>query len=329
MADQLRWGIIATGGIARQFASGLKVSKTGTLQAVGSRSIESATKFTDQFGGKPYASYEEVFADPEVDVVYIATPHHMHMDNTIAAARAGKGILCEKPFTLNSLEAERALAAVKEHGVFFMEAFMYRCAPQTIKVRELIAEGAIGQVRAINAEFSFHAGRQWDNFRADQALGGGGLMDVGAYAVSFSRLAAGSEPIRAHYVANLETGYDAYGSGCLLFPGGITAHIGSGVHLNMANRALVYGETGRIEVDQPWKCGGGQIHLYRNGQPTETFDLSISNDQLYAYEADAVAEYFEKGECAHNTIADTVGNMRVLDLLRESAGLTFAAELKA
>ncbi|MFZ4506083.1 MAG: Gfo/Idh/MocA family protein [Fimbriimonas sp.] len=326
MAESLRWGIIATGGIAHQFARGLKVSKTGTLVASGSRSLEKAEAFAEKHGGKAYGSYEEVLADPEVEAVYIATPHHLHSEWTVKAAEAGKAILCEKPFTLNELEAQRTLDAIKDSGVFFMEAFMYRCAPQTIKLREILASEVIGSPRAIAAEFSFGAGRDWQNFRTDPAVGAGGLMDVGTYAVSMSRLVAGCEPIRAEYVANLEPGYDAYGSGCLLFPNNVTAHIASGIHLSMRNDVMIYGDNGRIHIAEPWKCSGGAMTVFVNGQDPVAYDLSITNDELYGYEADAVAEYLEVGECPHMTKADTLGNMRTLDMLRKSCGLTFAKE---
>lgn len=214
MADNLNWGILATGSIAHQFAKGLKVSKTGTLVATGSRTIERATEFTEEYGGKPYASYQEVLDDPEVQAVYIATPHALHSEWTIKAAQAGKAILCEKPFTLNAVEAGQALKAVQKHNVFFMEAFMYRCAPQTRKLVELLGEKAIGQVCAINSEFAFHAGHDWNNFRATNEGGGGGLMDVGSYCVSFSRLVAGCEPDRAEFTAHIgEKGYDEWGTG--------------------------------------------------------------------------------------------------------------------
>ena len=327
MADRLRWGIIATGGIAHQFAGGLKVSQTGELVAAGSRTIESATKFTDKHGGKPYASYDGVLNDPDVDAVYIATPHHLHYDWTIRTAEAGKAILCEKPFTLNALEATRALAEVKKHGVFFMEAFMYRCHPQTLRVKELLREGAIGDVVNVNAEFSFAAGREWDNFRADGALGGGGLMDVGTYCVSFARMALNEEPTVAQYCASItEKGYDAYGSGVLGFASGASAHFGTGVHLNMRNDATVYGSEGRIHIAQPWKCSGGLVTISRYGKEDETFQMNSTNDELYGIEADTVAQFLEAGECPHMTIEDTINNMRALDMLRRSTGLHFAAE---
>ncbi|HEY0867287.1 MAG TPA: Gfo/Idh/MocA family oxidoreductase [Fimbriimonas sp.] len=332
MAEKLRWGILGTGSIARQFGGGLRVSKTGELAAVGSRSIESAMKFASEFGGTPHGSYADLLGDPNVDAVYIATPHHLHMEHTIATAQAGKGILCEKPFTLNALEAQRALAEVRKAGVFFMEAFMYRCHPQTIKLGQLIREGAIGKPLNVNSEFGFHARREgWDNFRANGALGGGGLMDVGTYCVSLSRYVAGEEPDVLHYTARIgEKGYDETGSGCMAFPGGMNAHFGTGVHVDMRNDAWVYGESGMIHLENPWKVSeGSKMTLRRRGAEPEVFDLGGSNDQLYAYEADAVAEFFERRECPYVTLDDTLGQMRALDALRRSVGLTFEAEMKA
>lgn len=331
MADKLNWGILATGSIAHQFAKGLKVSKTGTLVATGSRTIEKATEFANQYGGNPYDSYQAVLDDPNVQAVYIATPHAMHSEWTIKAAQAGKAILCEKPFTLNAAEATQALKAVKEHNVFFMEAFMYRCAPQTRKLVELLGEKAIGQVCAINSEFSFHAGHDWGNFRATNEGGGGGLMDVGSYCVSLSRLVAGCEPDRCEYTAHLgKNGYDEWGNGVLHFPNDITAAFGTGIHLNMKNDARIYGAEGRIEIESPWKASeGGKMYLHRNGKEMETFDLGVSNDALYGHEADAVAEFIDNKECPYMSITDTEGQMKTLDDLRKSAGLHFKGELQA
>lgn len=324
--SRMRWGIMATGRIAHQFAGGVKASKTGDLVAVGSRSIQSAQAFCDQHGGKPYASYQELIEDSDVDAVYIATPHHLHAEWTIKTARAGKGILCEKPFTLNLAEAEAALAEVKKAGVFFMEAFMYRCHPQTLKAVEVVRSGELGEIAMIATEFGFNASRDWDNFRLDGAVGGGALMDVGTYCVSFSRLIAGEEPSRCAYFASItEKGYDETGSGALEFPGGINAHFGTAVHQQLENRARVYGSKGMLEIDAPWKCFGA-TRIVRDGKVAEEWDLSTDNDGLYAAEADAVAEFFKAGECPHMSIADTLGNMRALDDLKKSAGLKFGSE---
>lgn len=327
--SQLKWGILATGGISKQFAGGLKVSKTGELARVGSRQPDSAAAFCETYGGTP-GSYDDVLADPDVQAVYIGLPHHLHAEWTIKCAEAGKAILCEKPFTLTKKEAERALEAVKKHGVFFMEAFMYRCHPQTLKVKELVDSGAIGDVQVVAAEFGFDAGREWNNFRADGSVGGGGLMDVGTYCVSFARLMVGKEPTRGFYHAEItDRGYDAVGSGALGFPGGVSAHFATGVHASLRNDATVYGTKGRIHIPVPWKCSSGKVSVERYGQDTEQFELNSTNDELYAIEADTVAQFLEDGECPYMTVQDTLDNMRALDMLRESAGLHFAAEMTA
>ncbi|HRI45037.1 MAG TPA: Gfo/Idh/MocA family oxidoreductase [Fimbriimonadaceae bacterium] len=326
MADRVRWGILATGSIARAFAAGLRESETGELRAVGSRTKERAGEFVAEFGGEPYGSYEGVLSDPDVDAVYIATPHHLHAENTIAAAHAGKAILCEKPFTLTAADTERAIAAVRAAGVFFMEAFMYRCHPQTRQARDWLRNGAIGRILQVNAEFGFAASRDWPSFRTDGRVGGGGLMDVGTYCVSFARMAVGEEPIEAHYLADVtERGYDASGAGILHFPGGAVAHFGTGIHVALRNDVTVYGEAGRLHIEQPWKCAGGAMTLTR-GDVVETVRVDTSNAGLYAIEADAVAHFMEEGECPYMTIEDTVGNSRCLDRLRQSAGLCWEDE---
>jgi len=331
MADKLRWGILATGSIAHQFAKGLRVSKTGTLHATGSRILEKAEAFSNEYGGKGLGSYQSVLEDPEVDVVYIATPHATHGEWTKKAAQAGKGILCEKPFTLNAYEAKLALAEVRQRGVFFMEAFMFRCAPQTRKLAQLLADRAIGEVCAINSEFAFHAGHDWDNFRATNAGGGGGLMDVGTYCVSLSRLVAGCEPEQASYSAHIGSkGYDEWGTGSMRFENDVTAAFGTGVHLNLKNDARIYGSEGWIQIESPWKTSeGSKMTLYRKGADPEEFSLGVSNDQLYAIEADTVAEHFTEGEVPFQTVQDTLNQMRALDTLRKSAGLKFEGELEA
>ena len=286
MSNRLRWGILATGSIANQFAEGLAVCGSGELVAVGSRTIERATEFCAKHGGTPYGSYAEVYNNPDVDAVYIATPHHMHMDDTIAVAKAGKGILCEKPFTLNAIEAERALAAVKEANVFFMEAFMYRCTK---------------------------------------------LMDVGSYCVSIARMAFGEEPSDVSYISQKSAkGVDWIGSGQMRFSKDRSAVFTTGVGIVCDNGATIYGDQGRIVIEDPWKQRtGAKLHRYEKYSLAETIDLSITNAELYAAEADAVAEFFDKKECPYVTLEDTMQQMRTLDKLRKSAGIVFGAEAKA
>ena len=204
---------------------------------------------------------------------------------------------------------------------------MYRCHPQTLKTLELVKDGAIGQVEVIQSDFGFNASKDWTNFRGEVTLGGGGLMDVGTYCVSFSRLIAQSEPETLHYVARIgERGYDETGAGCMQFPGGVLAYFGTGVHVDLRNDAIIYGTEGSIHIPNPWKCSEGGATLRRKGKDPELFDLKSTNDELYGIEADAVAEFFDKGECPYVTVQDTIDNMRALDALRKSVGLKFAAE---
>jgi predicted dehydrogenase len=327
--NKLKWGILATGGISRQFAGGLKVSRTGELVRVGSRAPETGTTFCAEYGGSP-GSYDDVLADPAVEAVYIGLPHHMHSEWTVKCAQAGKAILCEKPFTLNEPEAEWALAEVKKAGVFFMEAFMYRCHPQTLLVQKLLKEGKIGEPLMVNAEFGFKGPDNWTNFRAVNALGGGAVMDVGVYPISFSRMVFQAEPERVEYTAVIgQKGYDEIGTGTMIFSGGRTAHFGTAVHLALRNQAIVHGTEGSLVVESPWKARPGQkILLYKPFEetPFETHDLGDTNDALYGHEADAVHDYLSAGECPFMTIADTLGNMDTLDRLRASAKLHFEGE---
>jgi predicted dehydrogenase len=193
MEKQVAWGILGTGSIAHTFAKAVGESKTGRLVAIGSRSQESADKFGDEFDvPHRHATYEELLSNPEVQAVYISTPHPQHAEWAIKTADAGKHILCEKPLTMNYPEAMAVVEAAVRNDVFLMEAFMYRCHPQTAKLVELIREGAIGQVRVIQADFSFHGGYNPESRLLNPELGGGGILDVGCYCASMARLIAGA-----------------------------------------------------------------------------------------------------------------------------------------
>ena len=230
--NSLSWGILSTGRIAGIFAKQLSRSKTGKLVAVGSRSLATADKFAaEHHVPHHYGSYEAVLTDPDVHAVYIATPHTLHADWCIKAARAGKHILCEKPLTLNHAEALPVIEAARKHGVFLMEAFMYRCHPQTAKLVDLLRKRIIGDVRVIHASFGFHRDFNPEARLFKNALGGGGILDIGCYPVSISRLVAGvamgkpfAEPVEVKGCGHFTpTGVDSWVVGSLKFPGDILA----------------------------------------------------------------------------------------------------------
>ncbi len=321
--SSLNWAILATGRIARSFADGVNKSETGHLVAVGSRSYESATLFAQEFGGKPYGSYTEALNDPEVQAVYIATPHHMHADLTIEAARAGKHVLVEKPCALNHAEAARAIAVCQENDVLFCEAFMYRLQPQMVELVRQVREGVIGKVRHIQVEFGFAAPRDWKDSRTVLEFGAGGLMDVGCYCVSFVQSVLGETAHRAEYAfESCGEGYDGVGTGILHFPGGATANLGTGIHIQLRNQATIYGDLGHIIVEEPWFCNG-KFTIHLSGQDPQEVTTPVLG--LYANEADVFAAGVEARVVSDWTPEHSLANLATMDALRLSGGLRFGA----
>lgn len=337
MADKLQWGIISTGRIAGVFAKALADSKTGKLLAVASRTQEAADKFGDEYNvPRRYGNYQALLDDPDVQAVYIAPPHPMHAEWTVKAAEAGKHILCEKPLTINFPDAMAVIEAARRNDVFLMEAFMYRCHPQTAKLVELVRSGIIGEIRMIQATFSFNAAWNPEGRVFNPELGGGGILDVGCYPVSMSRLIAGAamgkpfaEPIEVRGIGRLgETGVDEWAAGILRFENDIIAQVATGVRLTQENVVRIYGSEGSIFVQSPWFCQErAEIIVARDGQQQETV-LVESKGSSYTFEADVVAANIEKRQAPSPAMSwdDSLGNMRTLDAWRLAIGLTYPQE---
>lgn len=227
----IRWGILSTGHIAGVFAQGVAQSKTGSLEGVGSRSFKSAIQFARKHKiSKAYENYDALLRDPGIDAVYIATPHPFHAEWTLKAARAGKHILCEKPLAMNFPEARKVIQEVRRCGVFLMEAFLFRCHPQTEKLVELIRKKIIGEVRLIQAAFCFERPLDLKDRLFNRKLGGGAILDVGCYPVAMARLLAGralgksfADPleVKGIAVAGTKSRVDEIALASLKFPGGI------------------------------------------------------------------------------------------------------------
>lgn len=338
---KLQWGILSTGRIAGVFANGLETSKTGTLVAVGSRTPQSADEFGKKFKvARRHGSYEALLADPEVDAVYIAPPHPQHAEWAVKAAEAGKHILCEKPIGINHAEAMAIVEAARRHNVFLMEAYMYRCHPQTAKLVELIREGAIGEVRVIHATFSFNAGWNPKSRVFANELAGGGILDVGGYCVSMSRLVAGAalgrtfvEPVEVRAAGHLgETGIDEWVVGTLKFPGDIVAQVATGVRVGQENVVRIFGSEGWIHVPSPWFCRpnerGAHLIVQRSGDKKPQEIKLKERRGLYTIEADNVAANIPRRQAPSPAMSwdDTLGNMRTLDQWRAAIGLTYNSE---
>jgi predicted dehydrogenase/aryl-alcohol dehydrogenase-like predicted oxidoreductase len=328
---ELRWGIAGTGRIARTFARGLARSRTGRLVAVGSRTQARADAFGDEFRvSARHGSYEALLADDQVDAVYIATPHPAHAGLAIGAAEAGKHVLCEKPLAMNHAQAMAIVEAAVANDVFLMEAFMYRCHPQTAALVELVRSGEIGELRAIRATFAFAARLDPAGRLFDRELGGGGILDIGGYCTSMARLLAGAEPVELKAVGRIgETGVDEHAAAVLRFPDGVVAELLCGVRARADNGVQVFGTEGRIEVPEPWLPGAEtRITVVREGSEPR-HEAVRSDEDLYGAEADAVADHLDARQAPAMPWADSLGNMRALDRWRREIGLVYDVETPA
>ncbi|MGD8830999.1 MAG: Gfo/Idh/MocA family oxidoreductase, partial [Pseudomonadales bacterium] len=332
----LRWGILATGNMARVFARAASGSSANQLVAVASRDPDRVRAFAQAHGiERAHEGYEALLADPGVDAVYVATPHPLHVDWTIRALEAGKHVLCEKPLGLNHPEVMAVVDAAEQSDRFLMEAFMYRCHPQTDQLVRLIRDGAIGTVRQIRASFGFRAVEDPQSRLFANALGGGGILDVGCYPVSAVRLIAGSEPTKVSAAGHLgATGVDYVAAALLEFEDGITAALSTAVTVSLDNDLTVHGEQGTIRVPNPWKCTeGGDAGRWRltieRGGSVET--IGGDAPPLYQLEIDHVAGRIAAGarQSERMSWADSLGNARVLDAWRREIGLVYASEQPA
>jgi predicted dehydrogenase len=339
--DGLRWGVLGTGNIARQFAAGVADSPRASLAFVGSRSRGAAEAFVAALagGGRDVAvgSYEDLIASRDVDAVYVSLPNNLHHEWTIRALRAGKHVLCEKPFAANAAQAQEMFDVARTAGRVVVEAFMYRSHPQTHAAVRAVREGAIGELKLIRTSFCFRTSKVAGNIRFDPRLAGGSVMDVGCYCVSFARLFAGSEPTGIHAIGHVhETGVDDLAAGTLTFEHGPIALVNCGMAVQTDNSALVCGSEGYIQIPVPWKppADGSQIHIVRQtpplmdgvarptAPPRETITIPGGRN-LYAYEIDDFAAAVIDGSPPAVTSADTIGNMRVLDEIRRQIGLAY------
>ena len=347
-ATELRWGILGPGSIARAFAKGLANSRTGRLVAAGSRDAARAQEFLEANAaaskGQPavaHGSYEALLADPHVDAVYISTPHPQHPRWAIAAARAGKHILVEKPIAVNRASAMAVFEAARVNDVFAMEAYMYRCHPQTVKLAELIADGAIGRVLSIQAAFAFATGSVDPSGRLfDRALAGGGILDVGGYPVSLARLVAGAargvageakpfaDPTKVVGGGTLtDTGVDDFAVAVLSFDDGLTATVTTGVGLSESS-VRITGTGGIIDLAEPWLPSrdgrGAGVTLRRVRRDVE--EIAVDEPELYSTEVDHVAAHLADRQGPAMSWADSLGNLAVTDSWRRQVGVVFDDE---
>lgn len=308
----MRWGILGCGKIAGKFAGDLKHAEKQTLAAVGSRSQDRAEQFCGEHGGRGLAGYEQLLADDEVEAVYVSLPNSLHHEWSIRALEAGKHVLCEKPLATSAAEAEAMFAAARKHDRLLVEAFMYRCHPAIESLLEQVHNGAIGQVRLIRSHFTFQREASAADVRYQSELHGGSLMDVGCYPINFARAIVGSEPTEASVYLNRHAlGVDQYAAGMLNFDG-VLAVFTCGMTVQADRTTFIGGSEGYLRIEDPW-FSQGEYHIVR---PDGVESRNLPSDKgLYALEAERFAAAVD-GQPPWITPDDSLGNMRVLDMLR-------------
>lgn len=338
MNKRINWGILATGYIAGRFAEGLAGSRLGKLRSVASRSHDKAKDFALKHSADSYYSnYEDLISDPNIDCIYLATPHPSHAKIAVQILEAGKHCLCEKPICMNSAELTMVADAAKTNRRLVMEAFMYRCHPQIVDVIKRIQAGAIGQISCIRSSFSFHAGFDPDNRLFNKKLGGGGILDVGGYPLSFARLIAGVaddksflDPVELRGFARLhpQTGVDTFAIASLEFENGILAQLSCGTQLAQENEAMIYGSEGYISIPEPWvptKSGDWSFTIHTDQENSPEIVSGHSNESVYSLEADHFAQLI-RGEtplAPGMSIEDSIGQASAIDRWLKEAKVSY------
>jgi predicted dehydrogenase len=325
--NRLRFGVLSTADIARKkVIPGMRTAPNVDVVAIASRDAAVAERVARELDiPRAHGSYEALLADPDVDAVYIPLPNHLHLEWTIAAAEAGKHVLCEKPLALTADDAQRMLDACEASGVRLMEAFMYRLHPTWLAVRELVASGRIGRLQAIQSWFSYY-NDDAANIRNILEYGGGALMDIGCYSVNLSRMLFGGEPTRVQAAVRRDeaTGVDVLTSAILDFEGG-HATFTCAIRSETDQRVEIYGSDGRISVGIPFNIPPDRptrVSVIAGGDPPvapATEVLTFDTADPYGAETERFAAAILAGEPTPTPPADAVANMRVIEQIFAAA----------
>jgi predicted dehydrogenase len=327
MSDKVRWGILGTGKISHAFATALRDTPGAVLAAVASRSIESAQAFGAEFGADAtYGSYQELVDTPGVDLVYIGTPHPQHVGNALMALHAGKGVLCEKPFTMNLREAGQVVALARSKNLFLMEAMWTRFMPALAEVRRIVASGEIGTARQVVADFGFKADFGPEHRVFNPALGGGALLDLGIYPLSIAAALLGPvESVRAQAEMG-PTGVDVQTGFTLTHRGGGISVCSCSLHARTPGELTVSGERGHVRMNTMFHRARSVTVVLDDGS-SRTIDTPFAGNG-YVHEAIEAQRCFGAGliESPGMTHDETLALMGAMDEIRRQIGLTYAAD---
>jgi predicted dehydrogenase len=325
--NQTRWGILATGGIAHSFASNLREVPGAEIAAVGSRSMASAEAFAAEFGGRPHASYEALVADPDVDVIYIATPHALHLENARLALDAGKHVLCEKPLTLNLAEAEAMVSAAQEAGRFLMEAMWMACHPVIRVLRQAIQDGRFGAPRQLHADLGFVVPADASARMVDPALGAGALLDMGIYPLTFAHLMLGPADAWAATAALDERGFDM--DVALAGRHGVAVSALTASMTSVSPRtATIATDTGRLDLPTNFHHPTYAVWTPTDGEPERIEAPEPIIGTGLGNEAAHVPECLHAGRLESPLVphAQTLTLIRQMDEIRRQIGVSYPSE---
>ena len=337
----VRWGILSTGYIANLFAEGLTAVDDAELMAVGSRARSSADAFGERWRvPHRHDSYEALAHDPEADVIYIGTPHPYHYEHTLLCLEAGKHVLVEKPFALNARQAKEMIALARSKGTFLMEAMWTRFLPAMVQVRQWLADGEIGDVELVRANLSFIAEFNPKSRLFAPELGGGALLDVGIYPISFAHMILGSPKSISGSACLGPTGTDDHSAYLLGYDGGKTALLSSAVRLSVPVEAEIIGTKGYIKIHEPWinprvvtlarsAAPGVQARLIFEGNVFDTQTVHVpTRGNGYNYEAVEVGQCLRAGQLESKVLPldESLAIMETLDTIRAQWGLTYPNE---
>ena len=336
----IRWGILGPGKISRTFAAGLREAEGAVLVAVGSRDQSRAEAFAAEFAAestsgssatwapiRAHGSYAALAADPNVDAIYIGSPHDGHAPHTLLCLEHGKHVLCEKPLALNAVQAERMIGTARDRNLALMEAVWTRFLPTVVKARAMITAGAIGELRLIQADFGFHAPFDPESRLFAPARGGGALLDLGIYPLNLAVMAAG-EPTEILSTANLgATGVDVEEAVILRHARGELSILSAALTVNTPREAHLLGTAGSLTLAHPWWAGTCLVHRDAAGAET-VYDLP-HRGRGYAHEAEAFMALIREGktDSADMPWADSLAVMRVMDRLRREWGVVYPEEV--
>jgi predicted dehydrogenase len=322
-----KWGIIGCGQIAGKFAESLKVLSNAILYAAASRSGEKARNFSKKYHvRKWYDSYEKLAEDPEIDAVYIATPHNLHLENSLLCIQNKKAVLCEKPLTVNEKEAKKLTETAREANIFLMEAFWTRFLPSTIKLNQLLEEGLIGEIKLLQSDFGYNMPYDANHRSYNPDLAGGALLDVGIYPINFAQMIFKDDPeeIKSSII-RAETGVDEQSAYVFTYPDGAMAVMNAAVSVQTRHNAWIYGTEGYIHM--PDFFHATKIHVERMDGYRETFSVPFESTG-YSYEALEVMQCMEDGhlESKIMPLAESLKIINLMDSIRTQWNLIYPGE---